>query len=43
MGQALFDLKRLSEAREILGGLIAQEPSSDIAKKARELLARCKE
>ena len=43
MGQTLFDLKRLSEAREILGALIAQEPDSDIAKKARDLLARCKE
>ena len=43
MGQMLFDLKRMSEAREVLGALITQESDSDIAKKARELLARCKE
>jgi outer membrane protein assembly factor BamD len=43
LGQTLFDLKRLSEAKEVLGALITQEPDSDIAKKADELLARYKE
>jgi outer membrane protein assembly factor BamD len=43
MGEMLLDLKRLSEAREILGEIISRESGSDIAKKARELLARCKE
>jgi|WetSurMetagenome_2_1015567.scaffolds.fasta_scaffold55054_3 outer membrane assembly lipoprotein YfiO len=43
MGEMLFNLKRLSEARDVLGKLIAQESNGDIAKKARELLARCKE
>jgi outer membrane assembly lipoprotein YfiO len=43
LGQALCDLKRMSEAKEVLNEVIEEESKGDIAKKARELLARCKE
>jgi outer membrane protein assembly factor BamD len=43
LGQVLVDLKRSAEASTILTKLVEQEPQGEVAKKARELLARCKE
>lgn len=43
MGQMLIELGRKAEAREVLDEVVAQEKTGDIAKKAQELLARCKE
>jgi outer membrane protein assembly factor BamD len=43
MGQMLIELSRKAEAREVLDGLVEQEKSGEIARKAKELLARCKE
>ncbi|MBN1131104.1 MAG: outer membrane protein assembly factor BamD [Chitinispirillaceae bacterium] len=43
LGQVLIDLNRLAEARDVLNTLVEQEPKGEIAKKARELLARCAE
>ncbi|MGA2508577.1 MAG: outer membrane protein assembly factor BamD [Chitinispirillaceae bacterium] len=43
MGQMLIELSRKAEAREVLDALVAEEKSGDIARKAQELLSRCKE
>lgn len=43
MGQVLIELTRTAEAREVLNAIVEQEKSGDIARKAQELLARCKE
>jgi outer membrane protein assembly factor BamD len=43
MGQVLIELTRKSEAREVLNELVEQEKTGEIARKAQELLARCKE
>ncbi len=43
MGQLLIELGRKAEAREVLDEIIAQEKTGEIAVKAQQLLARCKE
>jgi outer membrane protein assembly factor BamD len=43
MGQMLIELSRKVEAREVLDALVAEGKTGDIARKAQELLARCKE
>ena len=43
MAQALVELGRKAEAREVLDELLAQEKKGEIAARARSLLAQCKE
>jgi outer membrane protein assembly factor BamD len=43
IGQVLVELGRKTEAREVLDALIAEEKTGDLARKAEELLGRCKE
>jgi outer membrane assembly lipoprotein YfiO len=43
LGQALIDLGRKGEAKEVLDGLVAKEDNSDYVKKAHELLGRLKD
>ena len=43
MGQMLIELGRKAEAREVLDEVVAQEKTGENARKAQELLARCKE
>jgi outer membrane protein assembly factor BamD len=43
MAQALIELGRKAEAREVLDVLLAQEQKGEISARARTLLAQCKE
>ena len=43
MAQALIELGRKAEAKEVLDELLAQEKNGDLAAQARALLAKCKE
>jgi outer membrane protein assembly factor BamD len=43
LGQMLVELGRTAEAREVLDALVEEEKQGDTARKARELLRRCRE
>ncbi|MBN2189060.1 MAG: outer membrane protein assembly factor BamD [Chitinispirillaceae bacterium] len=43
LGQMLVELGRTAEAREVLNALVEEETKGDAARKAQELLRRCRE